>query len=352
MPGRSNATRTIWAGAFAPRSLKLLFLVCCKCVGIFWVFRCINRRGIRILCYHGFALSDAQTNFRPKLFMDPATFRRRMEWLKRAGYRVISLGDAVDAMRRRAMPKDAAVITMDDGLYGCFVHGVPIAQEFQYPVTVYVTTWYVENRGPIANLVVSYVFWRAGKRRLETPDGIFDERTARQRCIDLGSLGCIPFFDHLADAAGVPTTHLRDRRFTLMTANEIGRLAEQGIDVQLHTHRHRWPNDENLLRKEIEDNRAALEPLVARPLRHLCYPSGVFSVEDWPLLRDLGIASATTLERGMAEIEDDVLRLPRLLDGSNLSQIEFEARMCGVLDFFQAIRKRARNSRRTRPTEN
>jgi len=112
------------------RFAKLAFLFACKYIGIFWLFRRLNRSGVRILCYHGFAVAPDQSRFRPKLFMDPAVFRKRMQWLGRAGFQVISLDAAVDALRSGRTLRDAVVITMDDGLYGSFLHGIPIAREF------------------------------------------------------------------------------------------------------------------------------------------------------------------------------------------------------------------------------
>jgi len=288
------------------RLAKLGCLSACKYLGIFWLFRRLNRNGIRILCYHGLAVASDQSRFRPKLFMASATFRKRMAWLRRHGYRVISLDEAVDALRQGKATRDAVVITMDDGFYGSFLYGIPIAMEFGYPVTVYVTTWYVENHAPVVGLVQQYEEWRGA-----APEA--------------------------------------DRRFTLMTAAEIAEAARCGIDIQLHTHRHRWPSSADELRREIADNRRVLMPLVSKSLCHFCYPSGTFTTEHWPLLRELGITSATTLERGMVRSDDHPLRLPRLLDGSNLTPIEFQARMCGLLDLLQETRRRFRSFARSAP---
>src|SRR5436305_317247 len=45
------------------------------------------------------------------------------------------------------------------------------------------------------------------------------------------------------------------RILQLMNAHEVREVAESGIDIQLHTHRHRTPENEELFRCEIDDNR-------------------------------------------------------------------------------------------------
>src|SRR4029077_9557706 len=47
--------------------LKIGLLHVSKCLGLFHMARYLTRRGVRILCYHGFSL-DGESTFRPKLF--------------------------------------------------------------------------------------------------------------------------------------------------------------------------------------------------------------------------------------------------------------------------------------------
>jgi hypothetical protein len=103
------------------------------------------------------------------------------------------------------------------------------------------------------------------------------------------------------------------------------------IDVQLHTHRHRTPLRKGLFLREIEDNRQALAAL--RPgekLDSFCYPNGWTDVQFLPWLRELGVEIATTTEAGLASKNDDRLLLPRLVDSTGLTRVEFEAWLSGV----------------------
>jgi hypothetical protein len=108
----------------------------------------------------------------------------------------------------------------------------------------------------------------------------------------------------------------------------------------LHTHRHRFPTDETQAKRELEDNRAVLQPLVCgKPLIHFCYPSGRWSEQHFALLSDAGIASATTCDAGLNYPTTHHLALRRFLDNEYVSQIEFEAEMCGFLDILRRLRQ-------------
>ena len=70
------------------------------------------------------------------------------------------------------LPPCSTVITMDDGWRGVYTVGLPLIQELEIPVTVYVTTYYVENRMPVYTVTVSYLFWRAAPQLVHLPRGI------------------------------------------------------------------------------------------------------------------------------------------------------------------------------------
>ena len=135
----------------------------------------------------------------------------------------------------------------------------------------------------------------------------------------------------------------------LMSVDEAGDLARDGIDIQLHSHRHWVPEDETLIRREILENRERIEAITGRPADHFCYPSGVHYPEllDW--LRKLNVRSATTCEPGLAAASDDPLMLPRFLDHSGVSQTEFEGWATGALRAFPRRQRVSHHRRGVRP---
>jgi peptidoglycan/xylan/chitin deacetylase (PgdA/CDA1 family) len=339
--------------------VKDLFLYLSKWCGLFAVSRFITRNGVRILCYHGFAFDD-ETQFRPALFMSPETFRRRLEALETLRYPVISLEAALAGLDKGQLPRCATVLTIDDGFYGVYAHAVEALRAHNFPATLYVVTYNCVKQTPIFRLVVQYQFWKTSRPTLDLADlgspltGRFslDSSTAR----DEAALEIIAFAEacgseaervriatRLGELLGVDYKRISLARIlSLMTPEEVRRVADQGIDVQLHTHRHRLPQSEELAMKEIGDNRAVLESLLGKRLDHLCYPSGVWSADLSPCLTRTGIKSATTCDIGLNYPLTPHLQLKRILDGEDLSQISFEAEMAGYKDVLRWSRAFAR----------
>ena len=115
-----------------------------------------------------------------------------------------------------------------------------------------------------------------------------------------------------------------------MTPGEAKELSQQGVDIQLHTHRHRTPLDRDLFSREIEDNRRCLKEITGKHATHFCYPSGVYARRFLPWLSEAEIKSATTCNVGFASRASHPLLLPRFLDNNTMSPIEFESWLTGV----------------------
>jgi peptidoglycan/xylan/chitin deacetylase (PgdA/CDA1 family) len=135
----------------------------------------------------------------------------------------------------------------------------------------------------------------------------------------------------------------RTRMLSLLSVDEIRQLDAVGIDIQLHTHRHRLPvDDETTVRREVTENARFLEAVLGHPATHLCYPSGIWDRSQWPWLSDLGVESATTCDPGFNSADTPMLGLYRVLDDSTVSQIAFEAELSGFSEVLRWIRRRRR----------
>jgi hypothetical protein len=134
----------------------------------------------------------------------------------------------------------------------------------------------------------------------------------------------------VAEELGVDYTEiLRLRMLQLMKGSQISEIAAGGVDVQLHTHRHRTPIDEGLFVREVRENRQWLVSNTGTEPTHFCYPSGQHRTEFLPWLRAERVVSATTCDYGIATRACEPLLLPRLLDFMHISETEFEGWLCG-----------------------
>ena len=123
---------------------------------------------------------------------------------------------------------------------------------------------------------------------------------------------------------------LRQRVLQLMTPGEIAELAAIGISFELHTHRHRMPRDRALFEREIQDNRDTIEAITRTRPTHFCYPSGDYDLMFLPWLAEQGVASATTCDPGLASVRSQPLLLPRFIDTTGQTPLEFESWLTGV----------------------
>jgi len=291
------------------------------------------------------------------LFIRGEFFRKRIEYLKREGYPILALQDALAALAARRLPPCATVITMDDGWRGVYTIGLPIIRELEIPVTVYVTTYYVENRMPVYTVTVSYLFWRAAAQVVDLPRGIgtFDltheaekaEEEAQKFGAELPPGERLEFLKELAKALDVSFDEIEKQHlFQVMDEEQLRSLARAGIDIQLHSHKHHWPlHDKEMVASEIDENRRFLQRVVSRPLQHFCYPSGVYGPHQGEWLAGLGVKSATTIDPGLNYVDTSPFALRRLVDGGPVSDIEFAAEMTGFMELVRSLRGRLRAGR-------
>jgi len=308
-----------------------------KAIGGFWLADRMRRPGIAILCYHGFSAGDEHR------------FETRLKWLRANGYNVIALGEAIERLDRGAFGKRDAVITIDDGFYSVASTGWPLLKKFGMPATLYATTYYSTHANPVFRLAIQYFFWRtrhSGTRFDDLCPGASESGArAMWPLIHWGESHLAeserwPLACRVAERLEVDHEELRrSRRLSLLTPEELRALSKDGLDVQLHTHRHSLPEDAEGVEREISDNRNVLRAVNDRVAVHFCYPSGVWSRRHWGPLERLGVRSATTCLPGFNAQDTPRLALRRFLDSEMCSPRDFEAELTGFKSLMRRMRR-------------
>jgi peptidoglycan/xylan/chitin deacetylase (PgdA/CDA1 family) len=341
----------------APQRRADIFWRFCKRCGLFRLARYLTRHRIRILCYHGFGTDD-EVDFRPALFITPATFQRRLQYLAANKYPVVGLAAALDGLDSGIYPDATTIISVDDVFFGFYRYAWPLLREHGYPVTAYLTTYYCERSGPIFRLAVRYLVGKTTASLLNVSEidtrmsGEFDLTTSTGR--DAAEAAVIAFGEalpaererrelaqQLACRLDVDLEPLvSSRTVDIVSIDEARELARNGVDFQLHTHRHRLPQDRGRLTQEIQQNRDVLLQISDGPFTHLCYPSGIWSRDQWDAIAGAGVVSATTCDAGLNDADTPRLALKRILDSEEVSQISFEAEMSGLKSLIRSLRGR------------
>src|SRR5579872_2101266 len=271
-----------------------------------------RRQRLLVLGWHGLSNEDEHL-WRPGLYVTPQLFRRRLEILTELGCSVLSLDDALARLWAGDLPPRSVVITFDDGFHDFAVHAVPILQEFGFPATMYLTTYHVDDQHPLYNLTVSYLLWKSHSPGRSLADGTpignaLEAELAAQSMVrnalreGLSTAEKDDRARELAEFLGYDYNDLCKRRMLhLMTSEQVRNVASSsGIAVEAHTHRHRSPDDPDLMTRELRDNIMRIQQITGRRPVHFCYPSGVFKSSYFPLLEQEGFRSATTCDRALA----------------------------------------------------
>ena len=313
-------------------------------------------RRLAVLCYHGISIDDEHC-WDPALYMSLETFESRLEQLAREGYVVLSLDEAIRRLAASDLPPRSVVLTFDDGYHDFAARALPALEARALPASVYLTTYYSEFNRPVFGIFCSYLLYRSRRRSVDLAGllpgarlralGTRAEREALRfeivRHVEERSFSAAEK-DHLAQclAERLDVDHadiVRRRILHLMTPDEVSMAAARGIQIELHTHRHRVPRDRHLFAREIEENRSRILAMTGRSPRHFCYPSGEYHESFLPWLSELGVATATTCEPGLAGADAPPLLLPRIVDTESTSLVEFASLVAGVGEWVSRRRR-------------
>ena len=88
-----------------------------------------------ILCYHIVEAPAA-----PRMHIDRETFRQHLQYLEMTGYNVVPLRHVYEFVtgKRKSLPKNAVVITIDDGWRSTYTEAFPELQKRKFPFTVFI----------------------------------------------------------------------------------------------------------------------------------------------------------------------------------------------------------------------
>jgi len=258
------------------------------------------------------------------------------------------LDEALDGVRSGRLPERAVALTLDDGESSIYLQAWPMLREFGFPATLYWTTYYSIRPYAVFDPMLSYLLWKGRGRHLQLTAPPLNTRleSARDR---IGAFRSIyqeakaagwkaatkeDFLVSLSDRLGVDYGEIKKKRILhMITPEEAARMCAEGLDLQLHTHRHRVPRAASEPADELQDNVKIIEAVGASHPVHFCYPSGSYTpaLEAW--LHGNGVVSAATCEPGLVQRRTNPYFLPRMIDQENLGPVEFKGWLSGLFSW-------------------
>lgn len=192
-----------------------------------------------VLMYHSVEAYDRDPY---QVTVHPRRFARQLRWLRRRGLRGVAMGELLRA-RREGRGERLVGLTFDDG-YGDFVTEVlPALRRYGWSATVFVVA---------------------------------------------GALG-----DHNRWDEPGP-------RKPLMTADQVRRVAAEGVEIGSHSLSHvRLPEvSDGRLADEVARSRAVLAGLAGHPVDGFCYPYGSYGAREVEAVRVAGYGYACAVGGG------------------------------------------------------
>jgi peptidoglycan/xylan/chitin deacetylase (PgdA/CDA1 family) len=330
------------------RQVKLGVLRLASATGLSRLLRDSSWRQQRLLIlgYHGVARYD-EHEWDPELYITPERLRQRMRLLAQEHCNILPLGEAVVRLQSGTLPPRAVTITFDDGYQDFYSVAFPVIESFGFPVTLYLTTYYVEYNRPVFNLMCRYLLWKGRlQQSLHWPevfpvpcavDSVAGREAASAAIKGFASSRQLSAHERdrllarLAERLDIDYEDLCQRHVLhLITSAEAKALAARGLDLEYHTHRHRIHEGRAGTFAELDDNRRVLETCTTQRPQHFCYASGTYLPQHLEYLAAYGIRSATTCCRGLCTARTHPLLLPRLIDTMSVSDLEFRSWLAGT----------------------
>lgn len=291
--------------------------------------RCASMKHSICLIYHRVVDLDTDHHM---LAVHPERFRQQLLHLKE-NFRILTALELHGYLESRNVPADAIVITFDDGYADNYLHMLPIVEELQVPVTLFVATdllgtsrefWWDELERIFFDLTghPSHLDfpWQGGSIRFSTDSSTARRQTCsqlhdmvkrlkpaeRESCLDClrGWVG--------TGAEGRPTHRVLAR-------DDLARLSRSpfitiGAHSRSHTALSILTAEEQAA--EITGSKRILEETTGRAVDFFSYPFGTrqdYSAETPALCRQAGFKGSYANFRGHIFKSTDPFQIPRML---------------------------------------
>jgi peptidoglycan/xylan/chitin deacetylase (PgdA/CDA1 family) len=253
--------------------------------------RSARRSCLLVLTYHRIGEAGASPFYRPVYSASAADFALEVRAV-RDRYRVLALDEAIalGSDQFHGLREPSALITFDDGYRDNFDLAFPILREANVPASFFLPTGFIDDpRAPWWDHIAHVIdLSEEPILRLDWPEPLAVELGRRPRTsaiarvvrayLDHHVTDDEAFRVHLEERAGVTLDERAIGRSLFMTWDQARTLAEAGMSIGSHAHRHlelaRLSEADQ--RSELAESKRILERELARPIAAMAYPYG------WP----------------------------------------------------------------------
>ena len=301
---------------------------------------------LTVLLYHRVNRPEEIGELDPNLVdATPEEFDAQMSILARY-FSPVTIDQIVEARHGGALPRNAAIVTFDDGYRDNYQHAVPILKRHGLTAVFFVSTDYLTERRLFWWEIIRLVVRRSNRSEI-TLDYPFPcafpisheaEKTAAInkviRIVKSSFAMDLPrFMEELYRGAGVAWSREEDRdeaERSILTWDDVRDMRAAGMDVQSHTRTHRVLGTlpDEAFENELAGSKRELEARIGAPVRTIAYPVGK-SIATEPRIRDAlgkaGYEMGFTSSPGLVRMngDEDYLDLKRIPIDRGISAAKF-----------------------------
>ncbi len=248
-------------------------------------FRSLVIRDLRIIAYHRICDVD-DSNDRELVSASVAEFDWQVRHI-REHYHALTFADAMQCLQeRRDLPRNAIVITFDDGFYDNYANAFPVLKKHGIPATFFVSSGYIGSGETFwFNQVARMINGNPGKfftvesRDFKLPEDIASRLELVPEVLNL--LKQVPNqsrLDYLRDIAR-QLNHVDDCDALARPMNweQVKEMSNNGCEIGSHTVSHPILTQISAqqLSREIHDSKKEIEARIGREIHSISYPEGM-----------------------------------------------------------------------------
>ncbi len=253
---------------------------------------------------------------------DSKLFKKIITWFQKNGFVFLSSAQLIDILNKKDVcPPGALWISLDDGWRGNITNVVPLAVQYNIPITIFACTDAIEEG----------TFW--WRKIILSPHSVpveFRNVNSIKKLPENQRKHVIGLIDH----AGVIFPR------EAMTIDEIKCISSiPQVTIGAHTASHPiLPNcSDNQVAQEFDESKRRLEKWTGKNVTSFAYPNGSFDGRERPLLEAYKYELAATTENKFASVNTDAYLFPRNIlmeDGSFLENL------CHALGIWEPLVKK------------
>ncbi len=254
---------------------------------------------------------------------DRELFRRALERLRHDGYEMLTVTEAVRRLTEgEGFPRPSVVFTMDDGYRGALEQSVDLFQAYDCPLTVFVTTGFIDGSCWLWWDQIEYVCLASARTSIDVTwnDSIVrldlgDSRTTIDAllqtcewCKTLSDQEKWRFIAALAAAAEVEIPAKAPVQYAPLRWSDMRSLERTGITFGPHTVTHPILTrvDDKEAAWEIAESCARVRAELSQPVEVFAYPNGAYGRREVDVIARTGMKGAVTTRGAYASAHSDV----------------------------------------------